>query len=76
MIYRIKHTYNYRRRQRSVRKLTPVESELAFTNPPSSQHGEVGGTFGRVTATQMRIRSPGSVLKVVAFIEILDQPEM
>jgi hypothetical protein len=53
MIYRIKHTYNYRRRQRSVRKLISVESELAFTNPPSSRHGEVGGTFGRVTATQM-----------------------
>jgi len=53
MIYRIKHTYNYRRRQRSVRKLISVESELAFANPPSSPHGEVGGTFGRVIATQM-----------------------
>ncbi len=29
----IEHTYNRRRRQRNLGKLTPVEFELAFTNP-------------------------------------------
>lgn len=31
--YWIEHTYNRRRRQRGLGKLTPVEFELAFTNP-------------------------------------------
>ncbi len=30
----IEHTYNHRRRQRSLGRLTPVEFELAFTPPP------------------------------------------
>jgi putative transposase len=30
----IEHTYNRRRRQRGLGKLTPVEFELAFTPPP------------------------------------------
>ncbi len=30
----IEHTYNRRRRQRALGKLTPVEFELAFTPPP------------------------------------------
>ena len=29
----IEHTYNHRRRQRALGRLTPVEFELAFTNP-------------------------------------------
>lgn len=29
----IEHTYNRRRRQRGLGKLTPVEFELAFTTP-------------------------------------------
>jgi putative transposase len=29
----IEHTYNRRRRQRALGKLTPVEFELAFTEP-------------------------------------------
>ncbi len=29
----IEHTYNRRRRQRGLGKLTPVELELAFTDP-------------------------------------------
>ena len=33
IIYWIEHTYNRRRRQRNLGKLTPVEFELAFTNP-------------------------------------------
>ncbi len=33
IIYWIEHTYNRRRRQRGLGKLTPVEFELAFTNP-------------------------------------------
>jgi putative transposase len=33
VIYWIEHTYNRRRRQRVLGKLTPVEYELAFTNP-------------------------------------------
>ena len=34
IVYWIEHTYNRRRRQRDLGKLTPVEYELAFTNPP------------------------------------------
>jgi transposase InsO family protein len=33
IIYWIEHTYNRRRRQRGLGKLTPVEFELAFTQP-------------------------------------------
>ena len=33
----IEHTYNRRRRQRALGKLTPVEFELAFTPPPCLQ---------------------------------------
>ncbi len=33
IIYWIEHTYNRRRRQRGLGRLTPVEFELAFTNP-------------------------------------------
>jgi putative transposase len=32
--YWIEHTYNRRRRQRALGKLTPIEFELAFTRPP------------------------------------------
>ena len=32
----IEHTYNRRRRQRGLGKLTPVEFELAFTTPTNS----------------------------------------
>jgi putative transposase len=35
LIYWIEHTYNRRRRQRALGKLTPVEFELAFTTPPT-----------------------------------------
>ena len=31
IVYWIEHTYNHRRRQRGLGKLTPVEFELAFT---------------------------------------------
>lgn len=31
VVFWIEHTYNRRRRQRALRKLTPVEYELAFT---------------------------------------------
>jgi putative transposase len=37
LIYWIEHTYNRRRRQRALGRLTPVEFELAFTPPPCSQ---------------------------------------
>ena len=33
IIYWIEHTYNHRRRQRRLGRLTPVEYELAFTQP-------------------------------------------
>jgi putative transposase len=33
----IEHTYNHRRRQRALGRLTPVEFELAFTPPPCIQ---------------------------------------
>jgi putative transposase len=33
IIYWIEHTYNRRRRQRRLGRLTPVEYELAFTQP-------------------------------------------
>jgi putative transposase len=33
IIFWIEHTYNHRRRQRGLGKLTPVEFELAFTTP-------------------------------------------
>ena len=32
IIHWVEHTYNRRRRQRRLGKLTPVEFELAFTN--------------------------------------------
>jgi transposase InsO family protein len=31
IVYWIEHTYNHRRRERGLGKLTPVEFELAFT---------------------------------------------
>jgi transposase InsO family protein len=31
----IEHTYNRRRRQRALGKLTPIEFELAFTTEPA-----------------------------------------
>ena len=31
VVYWVEHTYNNRRRQRTLGKLTPVEYELAFT---------------------------------------------
>jgi putative transposase len=31
VVYWIEHTYNHRRRQRGLGKLTPVEFELAFS---------------------------------------------
>lgn len=34
VIHWIEHTYNRRRRQRGLGKLTPVEFELAFTRDP------------------------------------------
>ena len=37
-IYWIEHTYNHRRRQRGLGKLTPVEFELAFTPQPEAVH--------------------------------------
>jgi transposase InsO family protein len=37
IIHWIEHTYNRRRRQRSLGKLTPVEYELAFTTATESQ---------------------------------------
>lgn len=36
IIYWIEHTYNRRRRQRGLGRLTPVEYELAFTNPAAA----------------------------------------
>jgi putative transposase len=36
----IEHTYNRRRRQRALGKLTPVEFELAFTSPPCLEDDE------------------------------------
>ena len=33
IIHWIEHTYNRRRRQRRLGRLTPVEFELAFTHP-------------------------------------------
>ncbi len=32
VVHWVEHTYNNRRRQRALGKLTPVEYELAFTN--------------------------------------------
>ena len=37
IIYWIEHTYNRRRRQRALGKLTPVEFELAFTNQTNQE---------------------------------------
>jgi len=36
IVYWIEHTYNRRRRQRSLGKLTPIEYELAFTQPAAN----------------------------------------
>jgi len=36
IIYWIEHTYNHRRRQRGLGKLTPVEFELAITTPDTA----------------------------------------
>lgn len=35
LVYWIEHTYNHRRRQRVLGKLTPIEFELAFTSLPT-----------------------------------------
>src|SRR4051812_35432496 len=37
-IYWIEHTYNHRRRQRGLGKLTPIEFELAFTPQQKAVH--------------------------------------
>jgi transposase InsO family protein len=37
----IEHTYNRRRRQRALGKLTPVEFELAFVSPPCLEDNEL-----------------------------------
>jgi transposase InsO family protein len=41
-VFWIERTYNRRRRQRALGKLTPVECELAFTTtpPPTWQHDQ------------------------------------
>jgi putative transposase len=36
IVFWIEHTYNRRRRQRALGKLTPVEFELAFTTQDSA----------------------------------------
>lgn len=36
IVYWIEHTYNHRRRQRGLGRLTPVEYELAFTQPAAN----------------------------------------
>jgi putative transposase len=36
IVFWIEHTYNRRRRQRALGKLTPVEYELAFTAPQTA----------------------------------------
>jgi transposase InsO family protein len=38
IVHWIEHTYNRRRRQRGLGKLTPVEFELAFTPAPAEAH--------------------------------------
>ncbi len=40
IIHWIEHTYNRRRRQRALGKLTPVEYELAFSPPPCLEDDE------------------------------------
>ena len=40
LIVWIEHTYNRRRRQRALGRLTPVEFELAFTPPPCLEDDE------------------------------------
>ncbi len=35
LVYWTEHTYNHRRRQRALGKLTPIEFELAFTSLPT-----------------------------------------
>jgi putative transposase len=40
VIFWIEHTYNRRRRQRALGKLTPVAFELAFTPPPRTEDDE------------------------------------
>ena len=37
IVHWIEHTYNRRRRQRALGKLTPVEFEVAFTPQPDDQ---------------------------------------
>ena len=37
--HRIEHTYNHRRRQRGLGKLTPVEFELAFVTRIEGEAG-------------------------------------
>jgi hypothetical protein len=51
----IEHTYNRRRRQRSLGKLTPVEFELAFTSVTGKHrsrrvHGHVRGSLALVAS--------------------------
>lgn len=40
IVYWIEHTYNRRRRQRALGKLTPVANELAFSPPPCLEDHE------------------------------------
>lgn len=40
IVYWIEHTYNRRRRQRALGKLTPVTFELAFSPPPCLEDHE------------------------------------
>jgi len=51
----IEHTYNRRRGQRGLGKLTPVEFELAFTTPAAAAARSVTTTVNRTQGRSLRV---------------------
>lgn len=55
LFYQIEHIYNRRRRQRGLGRLTPVESELTFTNPAAhDQPRRLCGLTTQSPSTKLR----------------------
>jgi len=64
VVHWVEHTYNNRRRQRGLGKLTPVEYEIAFTSKPQPRHDPTQAVSTRPAADPYEHREPGSLLHV------------
>jgi hypothetical protein len=58
----IEHTYNRRRRQRSLGKLTPIEFELAFTPARGTRRGMISHNHRQPKAAAIAMKGPAGWL--------------